>query len=83
MSRRWSRLACFASGDEAAGAWLQLEVEGDGAGSIIRQTAIFDAVGLLGLLYWYALYPLYSCVFRGMLRGIVRELEKQEKSRAL
>ena len=58
-------------------AWLQFEVEEDGAGSMIRQTSIFDPVGLLGLLYWYALYPAHSLVFRGMLRGIVRELEKE------
>ncbi len=36
----------------------------------IRQTAIFDASGLLGLAYWYALYPLHRFVFAGMLRGI-------------
>ena len=61
-------------------AWLQFEVEGDGAGSTIRQTAIFDPIGLLGLLYWYALYPFHALVFRGMLRGIVRELERKEIS---
>jgi uncharacterized protein YbjT (DUF2867 family) len=51
-------------------AWLQFEVEPDGEGSILRQTAIFDPVGLLGLFYWYALYPLHKLVFSGMLRGI-------------
>ena len=51
-------------------AWLQFEVEPDGAGSMLRQTAIFDPVGLLGLAYWYALYPLHQLVFAGMLRGI-------------
>ena len=52
-------------------AWLQFEVEplADGE-SRIRQTAIFDPVGLFGLLYWYGLYPLHVHVFRGMLRGI-------------
>jgi uncharacterized protein YbjT (DUF2867 family) len=54
-------------------AWLQFEVEplADG-GSRIRQTAIFDPVGLFGLLYWYGLYPLHVVVFRGMLRGIAQ-----------
>ena len=37
-------------------------------------------MGLLGLLYWYALYPLHSPVFAGMLRGIVRALEKETSS---
>lgn len=53
-------------------AWLQFEVEPDGAGSIIRQTALFDPRGLFGRLYWYSLYPLHHLVFGGMLRGIAR-----------
>jgi uncharacterized protein YbjT (DUF2867 family) len=56
-------------------AWLAFEVEGDASGSTIRQTAIFEPVGLLGLIYWYALYPLHQLVFAGMLRGIVRSAE--------
>jgi uncharacterized protein YbjT (DUF2867 family) len=52
-------------------AWLQFEVEPDGEGSILRQTAIFDPRGLFGLVYWYALYPAHQLVFAGMLRGIV------------
>ena len=52
-------------------AWLQFEVEPLGTSrSRIRQTAIFDPVGLLGLVYWYGLYPLHVLVFRGMLGGI-------------
>ena len=54
-------------------AWLQFEVEPLGSsGSRIRQTAIFDPVGLFGLAYWYALYPLHVMVFRGMLSGIAK-----------
>ena len=53
-------------------AWLQFEVEERGEGSTIRQTALFDPVGLAGLLYWYAVYPLHGLVFRGMLKGIAR-----------
>ena len=51
-------------------AWLQFEVEADDDGSVIRQTAIFDPMGLAGLLYWYGIYPIHSLVFGGMLRGI-------------
>jgi uncharacterized protein YbjT (DUF2867 family) len=53
-------------------AWLQFEVEPDGAASIVRQTAIFDPRGLPGLLYWYLLMPLHSLIFGGMLRRIAR-----------
>ncbi len=53
-------------------AWLDFEVESDGSGSTIRQTAIFDPIGLPGLAYWYGIYPLHQIVFAGMLRGIAR-----------
>ena len=53
-------------------AWLQFEVEEDPGGSIIRQTAVFDPVGVLGRLYWYAIWPVHGLVFRGMVRGIAR-----------
>ncbi len=56
-------------------AWLQFEVRGTERGSTVRQTAIFDPLGLAGLIYWYALYPIHMLVFRGMLRGIVRAME--------
>jgi uncharacterized protein YbjT (DUF2867 family) len=51
-------------------AWLQFEVTPVADGAVITQTAIFDPMGLFGLAYWYALYPLHSLVFSGMLRGI-------------
>jgi hypothetical protein len=52
-------------------AWLQFEIEPlDGGRCTIRQTALFDPVGLAGLAYWYGLYPIHSLVFRGLLKGI-------------
>ena len=53
-------------------AWLQFEVEPSPGGSIIRQTAIFDPVGLLGRLYWYSIWPIHGFVFNGMIRGIAQ-----------
>lgn len=57
-------------------AWLQFEVTSEAGGSLIRQTALFDPVGLLGLVYWYALWVVHQMVFRGMLRGVVRAAEE-------
>ena len=57
-------------------AWLQFEVETAGSRSILRQTAIFDPMGLAGQLYWYALYPVHQFVFAGMLKGIVRAMRE-------
>jgi uncharacterized protein YbjT (DUF2867 family) len=53
-------------------AWLEFVVEPSGSGSEIRQTAIFDPVGLGGLAYWYLIYPVHALVFSGMLKAIAR-----------
>lgn len=57
-------------------AWLQFEVEPTATGARIRQTAIFDPLGLAGLLYWYALHPIHRLIFAGMLRGIAAAAER-------
>jgi uncharacterized protein YbjT (DUF2867 family) len=63
-------------------AWLEFEVTGSGSSASIRQTAIFDPVGLAGRAYWYALIPLHQLVFRGMLHGIARAaLQEQATAR--
>lgn len=61
-------------------AWLQFEVEPVDGGSLVRQTAVYDPVGLLGLAYWYALYPIHQFVFRGMLHGIARAVPADASS---
>jgi len=56
-------------------AWLEFEVRPSNGGSEIRQTAVFDPVGLGGLMYWYGIYPLHSRIFGGMLRAVARRAE--------
>ena len=51
-------------------AWLQFEVDENGSGSTIRQTAVFHPTGLLGTAYWYGLFPVHSWIFKGMLNEI-------------
>ena len=53
-------------------AWLEFEVQPDGSGTRLRQTAMFDPLGLWGLAYWYGVWPLHQLVFAGMLRGVAR-----------
>ncbi len=61
-------------------AWLQFEVEPAGDNrSRIRQTALFDPVGLAGLAYWYSLFPIHGYVFQGLLEGIGRAAEASAK----
>lgn len=61
-------------------AWLEFEVSRHQGKSRIRQTAVFDPLGLLGLAYWYAMYPLHQLVFAGMLHGIARAAKKGSRS---
>jgi len=49
---------------------LEFEVTRDSTGSVIRQTASFDPLGLLGRAYWYSVLPFHHFVFNGMLKGI-------------
>ena len=53
-------------------AWLQFDVipGRDGDPVRLRQTALFDPRGLLGLLYWVSMLPAHALIFRGMLRAI-------------
>ncbi len=72
------RLRLFAEMKLPGRAWLEFEVEPDGDGSVIRQTAIFDPIGLAGLAYWYATYPVHLLVFSGMLRKIASAAEASQ-----
>lgn len=53
-------------------AWLQFEVEPAEKGSWITQTAVFQPLGLGGLLYWYGLCPVHWVIFRRMLKEIAK-----------
>lgn len=61
-------------------AWLEFEVTPCEQGSTIRQTALFDPLGLTGLIYWYGIYPLHQFVFAGMLRNLARAAERVDKN---
>ena len=55
-------------------ALLEFRVEPSSEGQcVLHQTALFQPLGLFGLLYWYAVVPLHHIVFSGMILGIQRE----------
>ncbi len=56
-------------------AWLCFEIKKEENGTRITQTALFDPIGLFGLLYWYSVYPLHNLVFKGMLQAITHTAE--------
>lgn len=52
-------------------AWLEFKAEPKADGqTLLTQTAFFEPKGLFGLLYWYALYPIHSLIFSGLIQQI-------------
>lgn len=52
-------------------AWLQFQAQPqEGGGTLLSQTAFFAPRGLLGLAYWYVLYPAHALIFSGMIRRL-------------
>jgi len=50
-------------------AWLEFQAEDQArGGTLLTQTAFFEPKGLFGLLCWYALYPVHSLIFSGLIR---------------
>lgn len=60
-------------------AWLQFELAPEEHGTRLRQTAIYDPRGTLGLLYWWSVAPLHQLVFGGMLRGISEAARQRQR----
>ncbi len=56
-------------------AWLQFEVREAEGSTLLAQTAFFAPKGLVGLLYWYALYPLHARIFSGLVRRLAERAE--------
>ncbi len=63
-------------------AWLQFTAIPEGGGTRLLQTALFAPRGLLGLLYWYAMYPAHLFIFGDMVRAIAK-LARSEPASAL
>jgi Protein of unknown function (DUF2867) len=52
-------------------AWLQFETLPRGKDeTLLVQTAFFAPKGLAGLSYWYALYPVHTLIFSGMIHAL-------------
>ena len=71
----FQRLLLIAEMKVPGRAWLEFQVSQKENETILTQTAIFDPVGVGGLLYWYALYPLHNLVFSGMINNIGRYIQ--------
>jgi uncharacterized protein YbjT (DUF2867 family) len=63
-------------------AWLEMQVGStDGGTTTFHHRALFAPKGLLGHLYWFAIFPFHGIVFGGMQRNIARAAEALEDGR--
>lgn len=56
-------------------AWVEFRVVDTDPGSELRQTAYFRPRGLLGRLYWWALWPFHISIFSLMAKRLARRAE--------
>lgn len=61
-------------------AWLQFQVQPhEGSQSLLSQTAFFAPKGMVGWLYWYALYPFHGLIFSGLVDQVAaRAVTRQQ-----
>jgi hypothetical protein len=57
--------------------WLRFRVRPDeqSGKTQLVQTALFAPRGLLGLLYWYSIYPLHGFIFSSMIANLCAQAE--------
>ena len=58
---------------------VEFDVEPAADGAIVHQTAVFEPLGLSGLIYWYMLLPVHAVIFGGMLRAIARRAQGERE----
>ncbi|MFY0651104.1 MAG: SDR family oxidoreductase [Cyclobacteriaceae bacterium] len=65
--KRQKRLLLFAEMKLPGEAWLEFRIDDS---NTLHQTATFRPKGVFGRLYWYAVMPLHSIIFGGMIKKI-------------
>jgi len=65
-------------------AWLQFEIMGQNSDlrPLLTQTAFFAPKGLIGLAYWYLLYPVHRMIFGGLIRSLAARAVTIESQRS-
>jgi uncharacterized protein YbjT (DUF2867 family) len=58
-------------------AWLEFILSPEGSRhTLVRCCAWFEPSGLLGELYWWALYPVHILIFRGLVEAVCKKASK-------
>jgi uncharacterized protein YbjT (DUF2867 family) len=64
------RLLLFAEMKLPGEAWLEFKI----IDKKLLQTATFRPLGLMGRLYWFAVYPFHGIIFKGMIKKLSKTL---------
>lgn len=56
--------------------WMDWQLSPQDGGTWLSQRAFFAPRGLPGFIYWYLLLPIHRLVFSGLVKAIVRRVEK-------
>ena len=79
------RLLLFAEMKLPGEAWLEFRVLNEDGTDYLLQTATYRPHGLIGRLYWWAVWPLHGFIFPGMAQRIIcfeekrRQLDEKER----
>ncbi|MDF1524997.1 MAG: DUF2867 domain-containing protein [bacterium] len=60
-------------------AWTYFDVSPHEKGSRVRITAVFDPKGFWGRILWVTVSPFHALVFKSMLKGIAKAVERNKK----
>jgi uncharacterized protein YbjT (DUF2867 family) len=61
------RLLLYAEMKLPGEAWLEFKIDNQ---NILRQTATFRPLGVLGRLYWYSVFPFHGFIFNGLIKHL-------------
>lgn len=79
-SKKQMRLLLHAEMKLPGEAWLEFRIDKNEQGeSVLTQTATFRPKGLMGRLYWYAVWPFHIFVFSGMISRILSFQKNQSR----
>jgi len=69
------RLLLYAEMKLPGEGWIEWKLIDDKWDHKLIQTTTFRPHGLLGRLYWMVLYPFHFFIFRGMIQGLLQDVE--------
>lgn len=66
-NKEQKRLLLYAEMKLPGEAWLEFKITSE---NMLEQTATFRPLGLMGRIYWYAVFPFHGFIFNGMIKKL-------------